>query len=274
MTDNLLTPAETPQVSAQLVELLGPIIAEIKRLEERSKLSKTEAEAADQQIIAIRAQLATLAGSQAETVKALVVGRYYDGKGIYMGRWQPDDRDWNSLHKTFNVYAAPTDLQDGAGKRILLQFKEAVAHVAQLRDWHGRDGFACSNDALLYRALADGTGIGKWFIPPKELLCGANLNGNGVHVSSLFALRKTGDFNGTFGESWESWYWSCSEHRDIQSLVWATRPSVGMEALLSKGNSSVSKSDYRVLTSVGMEALLSKGNARLSSRVCFVELII
>ena len=123
---------------------------------------------------------------------------------------------------------------------------EAVAHAAKLRDWHGRDGGDFRNDTFLYRALADGKGVGKWFIPPKELLCGTNQDDRTVFDNSLFALKNTGDFavephcfdtSGSGGSGkYPGWYWSCSEHRDYLSYVWVTWFSDGHKDLTNKDN--------------------------------------
>ncbi len=46
--------------------------------------------------------------------------------GVYIGVWEPKDRTGKSLGKTFNIFAAPEDLTDDAGKKVLLTFNEAV----------------------------------------------------------------------------------------------------------------------------------------------------
>lgn len=187
----------------------------------------------------------------------LEIGQTVSGKGIYAGRWQPEDRYGKRLGKTLHVFAAPTDLQNTSGNRLLLTFEEAVAHVAKL-DLLGHKGFECPSDGFLYKVLADGTGIGKWFIPPKELLRGTDRDDAEVHANSLFALRNSGAFNGTFDTTggggnagwYPSWYWSCSERRGYQSSVW------GM--WFSDGHGGWHYRD----------------NGRLSCRACFVELVI
>ena len=165
-----------------------------------------------------------------------------------MGVWKPKDHDGNSLNKIFAVYAAPEDLKTPDGFNMLLQFKNMVREVAHLHSWHGANGGNYANDAMHYRALADRTGIGKWFIPPRELLHGFDIDGKHVREENLLDLRNAVAFRGTFvtdgknhsDRSYPAWYWSSSEHRDYQSNVWTAR--------FTDGYSHWSNKDYNHLS--------------------------
>jgi hypothetical protein len=157
------------------------------------------------------------------------IGQTIPGKGIFAGVWTPKDRNGKSLGKVFNVFAAPEDLTDETGRKTLLTFKDAAKHLTTKRNWHGHDGGDFADDAILYKSLADGSAIGKWFIPPQDLL-----------TDNLYANKDKGDFKGTFTTAGHGayrecpvWYWSCTELRDVLSNVWNTRFSDGVVGWLT-----------------------------------------
>jgi hypothetical protein len=180
------------------------------------------------------------------------IGQMIAGKGIFAGVWTPEDRDGQSLGKKFSVFAAPEDLTDGSGKKLVATFRDAAKRITALRNWHGHDGGDFANDTALYKGLADGSAIGKWFIPPLELLLGTDLDGNFVRPDNLYTNKNKGDFKGTFtthgrggnrGPTVWHWgifkaggrgsydqpvcYWSCTESRYTSHLVLNTRFSDG-----------------------------------------------
>lgn len=153
---------------------------------------------------------------------------------IYAGTWEPENGDGTTLG-VFNLFAAPQDLTDDQGNRLLLTFNDAVAHIAGLKDWHGHDGGRFENDAALYAAIGDGSYGGEWFIPPQDVLLG-----------NLYPNRNAGALSGTFATEFDGfdfarWYWSCTEHRDFPSFVWLVRFSDGDVDWFSK--------DYEALSS-------------------------
>jgi len=157
--------------------------------------------------------------SEQDAPKIPQLGQMILGKGIFAGVWTPKDRDGKSLGKAFNVYAAPEDLTDESGKKALLTFKDTAKRITALRNWHGHDGGNFPNDTALYEGLRNGSAVGKWFIPTRDLL-----------TDNLYANKDTGDLKGTFatnGSGLDVWYWSCTEHRDHTSFVWNTRFSDG-----------------------------------------------
>jgi hypothetical protein len=173
--------------------------------------------------------------AESEALKAPQIGQTIPGKGVFVGVWKPKDRDGNSLGKAFNVYAAPQDLTDESGQKALLTFKDAAKRLTALGNWHGYNGGDFGNDTALYKALGNGSYHGEWFIPPRELLVGTDLNGNKVQDDNLYANQGKGDLKGTFttargsSSDYPDWYWSCTERRDGQSLIWKTRFSDGYD---------------------------------------------
>lgn len=155
--------------------------------------------------------------AEATALKNPQIGQMIPGKGIFAGIWTPKDRDGQSLGKKFNVFAAPEDLTDASGRTTLMTFKDTAKHMTALRKWHEHDGGDFANDTALYNALVDGSAVGKWFIPTRDLL-----------TDNLYANKdKIGGFQ-TSGSGLVVWYWSCTEHHDHTSLVWATRFSDGV----------------------------------------------
>lgn len=145
--------------------------------------------------------------------KSQSIGEFIQGKGIFCGTWMPVDRQGNSLGKIFNLFAAPEDL--GA----LYDFNDAMAQVSRLKNWHGRNGFnhnvkGKTPDQALYDALLDGSYNGEWFLPPKEVLNDnlfVNKNKFGL-VNAFRAISKDSDT--------AHWYWSCTEHKDLEAHAW------------------------------------------------------
>jgi hypothetical protein len=75
--------------------------------------------------------------------------------------------------KAFNVFAAPEDLTDESGKKLVATFKDtAQAHdgIAELARPRWRR--LRRTIRRLYWGLSDGSAIGKWFIPTRDLLIG------------------------------------------------------------------------------------------------------
>ncbi len=167
--------------------------------------------------------------------RQLVKGQMVRGKGIYVGAWEPHDRDGRSLGKIFHLYAAPTGLQDAQGRNLRLTFNAAVRHVAGLRNWHGHDGANMANDAAIYNAIQQGRyqHLEKWFIPTRDIVDGKDLDGQQIIMpDNLYALKDTGNFQNTFittsNDSFNAlWYWSCTERRAFPSDVWNVKFSDG-----------------------------------------------
>ena len=165
------------------------------------------------------------------------IGQMIPGKGIYLGIWSPKDREGVSLSKTFNVFAAPYDLgldENGQGKKRLFKSKRdekliapyyyTVGTVAAMKNLMGHKGADYKNDTELYDALRSGAYKGEWFIPPRDLVDGKDVDGNKVQNDDLYQHRKTGKFANTFartanGRGGSSSYWSCTERRECESYI-------------------------------------------------------
>jgi hypothetical protein len=205
-------------------DLMAQIEQEMTRIANESQKLKDQAAQKDRQLADMRVRLATLAGTKTQTLQTPQIGQTIPGKGIFAGVWTPKDRDGKSLGNAFNVYAAPEDLTDRSGRKALLTFNDAAKRITALRTWHGHDGGDFANDAAIIQGLADGSAIGKWFIPTRELL-----------TDNLYANQGKGDLKGTFVTNGQGgnrgeypvWYWSCTEHRANKSSVWHTRFSDG-----------------------------------------------
>jgi hypothetical protein len=150
------------------------------------------------------------------------------GQGVFLGKWQPKDRDGKSLGKIFNVFAAPQDLPD------TMKYVDAVKHIAKLKGWNGFDGTNYATDKEIYKALKDGSYNGGWIIPTRDILVGTDIDGNKTQANNLFAHQNKGAFKGTFetaaagdGSGFPDWYWSSTEYLGNPSHVWSVRFSDG-----------------------------------------------
>jgi hypothetical protein len=170
--------------------------------------------------------------------KSWTIGQLVQGKGIYMGEWEPKERKGKTIGKRFNVFAAPTDLDPpdpyGGSCRTYIN---AAREVGERRDWHGHDGIHLKSDAALYAALESGSAIGKWFIPPLKLLAGQNDAGEIVQAENLYNLQDEGDFKGTFTTTENApypmlprWYWSCTKNSPPSTQLATIRFSDGAGA--------------------------------------------
>ncbi len=167
-------------------------------------------------------QAARPAGEIAAEKPSLEIGQKVEGKGIFAGLWQPWG-DGRILAKKFSVYAAPEDLADSSGQK-LLTFRQAATEVVKLQNWHGRDGLDVGGDDALYRLLNSGRYHGNWIIPPRVLLIGTNNRGELMWNHGLYQSKDTGAFAGTFAAHGQTpqhapFYWSCSLHTDDQKYV-------------------------------------------------------
>jgi hypothetical protein len=131
---------------------------------------------------------------------------------VYVGSRELKDGDGAALGD-FYLFAAPEDLKDDQGNRLLLTFNEAVDHVADLRDFHGHAGGRFESGVALQEAIDSGLYDGEWFIPPEYIL-----------LNNLYRNKDEGALRGTFttelGRSaFAPWYWSCTEPLDNPSTV-------------------------------------------------------
>jgi hypothetical protein len=192
--------------------------------------------------------------AEEEARKNPQIGQTVAGKGVYVGVWAPKDRDGKSLGKTFAVYAAPEDLTDASGKKLVATFKDAARELASKRNWHGADGGEYASDTALYKGLADGSAISKWFLPTRDLLVGTDIDGKKVQDDSLYAHKDKSDLKGTFttsrdgcgGYDYPNYYWSLSEHRDDRSDVWCARLAAGGGVWNTKDGHRLSSRPCRV----------------------------
>jgi hypothetical protein len=174
-------------------------------------------------------------------------GQLIHGKGIFLGPWSPQHREGVSLGQTFNLFAAPHDLgldENGRGTKRVAKYEDTVKYVSEIRSLVGHDGAGYENDKELYDALKNGSYKGEWFIPTREMIAGTDIDGKQVQTDTLFAHKDKGAFKNTFtlasGSGLADWYWSCSEHREYSSYVYAARLSDGLVGWLHKDGCSLS----------------------------------
>jgi hypothetical protein len=231
MPPDSLTP--TPGAMPPATDLISQIEQEMTRIEQESQNLKQQAAQKDEQLARMRVRLATLAGAKAQTFKTTPqVGQTAEGKGIYMGVYAPKYRNGKSLGKTFAVYAAPEDLTSESGAKLVATFKDTTKRLTGLKNWHGHDGGDFANDAAIIQGLADGSAVGKWLIPTREILAGTDRNDAKVQDDNLIAHKDklgaiTTSRKGCGDYEYPNYYVSSTEHRDYSDLVWCARPADG-----------------------------------------------
>lgn len=120
------------------------------------------------------------------------IGEMIEGKGIYVGTWEPLGSD-NRVIGIFDVYAAPEDIQKGFGQRLKLSFNRAAKETGKLRSWHGYDGVRYKNALDIQAAIEKGEYNGQWIVPPQPIL------------ENMHRFRNVGSFKDTFNDRS---YWS------------------------------------------------------------------
>jgi hypothetical protein len=156
--------------------------------------------------------------AKAEAENPLAIGTPVKDRGIFAGVWEPVDREGKILGKKFRVFAAPEDIANLSGEK-LLTFEEAAAEVAALKNWHGHKGYKIADNQTLHAMLESGVYEGGWIIPPREILGGFDYAGRAVWKESLFKNKDDGAFAGTFAThgirpEHAPFYWSCTGDRD------------------------------------------------------------
>jgi len=147
------------------------------------------------------------AAAQAE----LEIGQLVENEGIYCGQYK--DR----LGRIFNIFAAPEDLTDKEGHKVILTYDKTVKRMAELENWHGHDGTHYANSEKIIAALEDGSYTGGWFIPMRELMDGTDASGNEVQPDNIFAHREKERLAHSFttvaehGYNSPEWYWTSTE---------------------------------------------------------------
>lgn len=184
-----------------------------------------------------------------DALRNLQPGQLVSGKGVFIGIWQPKDREGNSLGRIFNVFAAPQDLTDASGQKNPLTYEDTVNRVAELKNWHGHDGGRFINDTAVYDALKNNSYNGEWFIPTRDLLDGKEFNKKTVQLDNLYRYKDTGALKGTFTTTvgfYPHWYWSCTESAGVPIYMWEVRFTDGADGLCHMRNGGQSCRPVRV----------------------------
>jgi hypothetical protein len=245
--------APVADLISQIEQDMTRIELESKNLREQAKGLENQATQKDQQVAAIRVQLAKLSGAQAQTVKTPQIGEKIEGKGIYMGVYAPKYRNGKSLGKTFAVYVATEDLTDESGAKLVATFQDHAKRMTALKGWHGHDGFDSTNDAAITQGLADRSAVGKWLIPTIEILVGTDRNGDKVqddnliaHKDKLGAITTSRKCCGDY--EYPNYYVSSTEPRDLSYGVRCARPADGGDRWVNRDHNLMSCRPVRVET--------------------------
>lgn len=155
----------------------------------------------------------------------LEIGTYYKGEGIYAGTWEPKE-----IGETFNLFAAKGDLKN------IATYSDTVRKVQGMKfgnsplvEDEGIEGLKIAsffkttdyNQEKLLEEIDYGMYSGEWFIPTFDMLVkniSLDLGKITMKSGTLFDLKDTGDFKGTFNKY--DIYWSCTPHfhNDFKSV--------------------------------------------------------
>lgn len=157
---------------------------------------------------------------------AFDIGERVDGKGIYFGTWSPRDTNGQRLNQIFDVYAAPQDLTDKKGKKLLMNFDAASKYVSGLQDWHGHNGSGLQTEQAIHESIRarNFEELGKWFIPPIDLINGQNGKGRNVSLHNLKKYKDHGALKGSFtilssSSNNSKWYFSSTGYDNYDFAV-------------------------------------------------------
>ena len=142
---------------------------------------------------------------------------------IFIGVYTPIDRQGNSLHKTFNAFAAPQDL----GKAV--RYTDAVKHIKTV--YGPKNTFVTKDmtDEDLFKALHEGRYDGEWFIPPHELLYAQSPTDLKVAPHNVFSLKDKTLLKGAFKNISQPYnphsvdnshfYWTCTKGKNSYRVI-------------------------------------------------------
>lgn len=146
--------------------------------------------------------------------------------GVYIGTTRYTDK--NGLKQIFDLYAAPEDLTDKNGHKLVATFNNSVKVLNRKKNWHGHHGEAFDCGDKLEHALVNGTYQGGWMVPT-----------SGIVIRNLYRYKDVGALRGAFtnvksGSGACDWYWSCT--KKCSSLRFNVRFSDG-KVVSDKGES-------------------------------------
>lgn len=169
----------------------------------------------------------------------LTIGQYYKGEGVYVGTYEPVDRNGQYLGKVFNLFAAREDIDGSA------TYNDTVKKVKEIKALEGHNGAQFENDSGLYKVLESKNYDGEWFIPSLDMLKANNSikrDNDLVAMAggSLYDLKEKGGLKSTFttmnnGNDYVHQYWSCTESKGDNSFVRFMDFSFGVDIVDPKG---------------------------------------
>jgi hypothetical protein len=159
------------------------------------------------------------------------LGKTVEGKGVYMGVWEPvDQKSGEPIAGKYHVFASEKELANLDGRTMHSKFGEVAAEFAQRREWNGYRLAGYADEGGLRKALAAERYKGEWIVPPREFVDGRDADGKKVRLENLTDMTDFGDFK-EINRISDGWYWSCTMKEDsifyanVRSRdgLWATR---------------------------------------------------
>jgi len=156
---------------------------------------------------------------------------------IFVTAWEPVNRSGNRLGREIASFGAPENLPGGPQT-----FNSNAASIAELKNWHGHDGWVfdraryetASYEDSQFKGYQDGSAFGSWGIPELPALNGQDRDRNLViPAANMLALNKdkTSPFYYSFvtipGSDAAKWSQSCTEHRGYPGSVRSVHFPVG-----------------------------------------------
>ncbi len=99
--------------------------------------------------------------------------KHIEGKGIYLGKWEPKDEFGRSLSMVFDLYAAPQNLFTHDARQLLVPFNKLYEVLDQrnLADAENdKPTLMFSTYETLASHLRKGEYKGQWFLPTEDIL--------------------------------------------------------------------------------------------------------
>ncbi len=152
----------------------------------------------------------------------LIVGTHYKGEGIFLGEWNPVDREGRPLGTIFNLFAATEDLKRTA------TYTKTIEKISTMPQFHGYTGVESKDDVELYKLIRDGKYNGEWFLPTINISIGKReITPYTISMSSgtLYDNREEGSLKNTFNTEAERFscahrYWTCTKDKNFTEYAY------------------------------------------------------
>ncbi|MCU1304548.1 MAG: hypothetical protein JWQ87_4832 [Candidatus Sulfotelmatobacter sp.] len=159
-------------------------------------------------------------------------GQKLPGKDIILvTAWEPINRAGQTLGRKLASFGAPENLPGEPQS-----FNRNVAKIADLRDWHGYNGWEFdqqrsgtpSYEDGRFKGYRDGSAIGTWVAPELPILNGSDRDGKPVAPAENMLVLSRDEKSAfkhfvTSGSGVAKWSQSCTEHRGDPGFVHTVR---------------------------------------------------